>query len=434
MLLNFGGGKMKLSIQKIIIKDRIRKEFDNINELAESIKDLGLLQPILISSNNELIAGHRRILACKSLGYDTIECNVINPKDELNKLDMELAENVRREDFNPMELAEGLQKRKQLYEALHPETKQGIAGGLASGVSRGTKTDSVFVQEPAFVTETARKIGKSETFVKEHLQLNDIKEIDKQKIRDNVLKKSEALAKFRKEKKINEIIEKTKEIKSENIGLIEGDCLNEIPKLKDKSISCLIIDPPYGIDYQSNNRLVKYEKIENDNINAFDLLDKSLSLVETKMLDDSHIYIFTSWKVYEFVKPIISKYFEVKNCLIWNKNNLSMGDLYGNYAEKYEMIIFATKGNRILTSNKRPVNVLDFNRTANQNHPTEKPIDLLKELINNSTVEGETILDYFAGSGSTLIASKELNRKFIGIEKNKEYINIIKNRLSEIKE
>jgi len=106
-----------------------------------------------------------------------------------------------------------------------------------------------------------------------------------------------------------------------------------------------------------------------------------------------------------------------------------MGDLQGNYAEKYEMIIFATKGNRILLGNKRPINVLDFARTNNSNHPTEKPVELLKELIRNSTIEGETVLDYFAGSGSTLVASKELGRKWIGIEMDENYVNVIKERL-----
>jgi len=147
------------------------------------------------------------------------------------------------------------------------------------------------------------------------------------------------------------------------------------------------------------------------------------------MKKDSHVYIFTSWKVYEQVKPIIEKYFEVKNCLIWNKNNWSMGDLNGNYAEKYEMIIFATQGNRRLLGEKRPVNVLDFERTGNSNHPTEKPVNLIKELIKNSTVEGEVVLDYFAGSGSTLVAGLETGRNPIGIESNEEYINIIKGRL-----
>jgi len=412
---------MNIETNKIIINERIRKEFTDINDLAKSIKELGQIQAITIDKDYNLIAGHRRLLACKELGID-IKAEVVNVKSEIHKLDMELAENVKRNDFNPMELAEGLSRRKELYEGLHPETKVGQFGGHSSL----EKTDSDISR---FTQDTAKRIGKSETFVKEHLQLNDIKIEDKQKVRDNKLKKSEALAIFRKEKKIEKLKEEANKINQESINLFQGDCLKELDRVKDNSVACLIIDPPYGIDYQSNHKLAKYDKIKNDKEESFELLNKSLEKVNPKMKDDSHIYIFTSWKVYEQVKPIIENYFVVKNCLIWNKNNWSMGDLNGNYAEKYEMIIFATKGKRRLLGSSRPVNVLDFARTGNSNHATEKPVALLKELIKNSTVEGELVLDYFAGSGSTLVASKELKRNFIGIELEEENINVIKKRL-----
>ena len=123
---------MKIKISDIEINERVRKDFLNIDDLADSIKELGLLQPILISNDNQLIAGHRRYLASVKLGLTEIECNKINPRNELHKLDMELAENVKREDFNPMELARGLSKRKELYEFEYPETKVGFAGGQAT--------------------------------------------------------------------------------------------------------------------------------------------------------------------------------------------------------------------------------------------------------------------------------------------------------------
>ncbi len=227
------------------------------------------------------------------------------------------------------------------------------------------------------------------------------------------------------EEKINELI------KEDLNKVILGDCLTEVPNLKDDSIDCVIIDPPYGIEYQSNFKNEKYDRIEKDNSEALDLLDKSITAFKPKLKKDSHIYIFTSWKVFGKVKPIIEKHFTVKNCLIWNKTNWSMGDLKGNYAEKYEMIIFAIQGNRKLLGEKRPVNVLDCSHTDNSKHPTEKPVELIKELIENSTKENEIILDCFAGSGSTLLASKELKRKWIGIEKDEEFYNICKRRLIE---
>ncbi len=423
---------MKVELKEIKINERVRKEFHNIDTLAESISELGLLQPILISKDNQLIAGHRRFLACEKLGLKEIECNKINPRNELHKLDMELAENVKREDFNPMELARGLARRKELYEFEHPETKVGATGGRGSikKIDIVPGTESIAER---FVENTAKKIGMSERFVEKHLQLNNIKPELQNQVENNKLNKSQALAIHRKEKRIEKTKEEVKELSAEEMGIYEGDCLKELDNVKDNTVACLIIDPPYGIDFQSNFKLATHDKIKNDNKDSLNLLDKSLAKVKPKMLKDSHVYIFTHWKVFELIKPIIEKHFNVKNTLIWNKNNWSMGDLEGNYAEKYEMIIFASQGKRKLLGDKRPVNVLDFERTTNSNHPTEKPTNLLKELIKNSTVEGELVLDYFAGSGSTLIAAKQENRKWFGIEKEQGCINIIKSRMSEIK-
>lgn len=219
------------------------------------------------------------------------------------------------------------------------------------------------------------------------------------------------------EKGIKLTLEKLNELIEEDYNkLIIGDCLEEIPKLDDNSINCLIIDPPYGINYQSNYRKENFDKIKDDDESAFKLLDDTLRLVEPKIKNNSHIYVFTSWKVYDKVKPIVERYFDLKNCLVWNKNNWSMGDLAGNYAEKHELILFASKGKRKIQSEIRPTNVLDYARTNNPEHPTQKPVDLLKELVRNSTKEKELVLDCFAGSGSTLLACKEEKRKWLGIE------------------
>ena len=240
----------------------------------------------------------------------------------------------------------------------------------------------------------------------------------------------EEIIEIQNEKNINLTAEKINELIEEDLNkIIHGDCLKEIPKIEDCSIDCVIIDPPYGIDFQSNYKKEKFDKIKSDDKDSFSLLDNSLEKVKPKMKKDSHIYIFTSWKVFDKIKPIVEKHFEIKNCLIWNKEDRGMGDLNGNYAESYEMIIFATQGKRKLYSEKRPMNILNFSRTENSEHPTQKPTELLKELIGNSTKESQVVLDYFAGSGSTLIASRELKRKWIGIESEEEYIDVIKETL-----
>ena len=131
----------------------------------------------------------------------------------------------------------------------------------------------------------------------------------------------------------------------------------------------------------------------------------------------------------DIFKQRIQEKFEIKNILIWIKNNTGMGDLYGDYAPKSEFIIYARKGKRKLNG-RRDSNILYFNRTNNKLHPTEKPLDLCEFLINKSSNENNLILDSFIGSGTTALACKNLNRNFIGFENNEEYFKIAQKRLN----
>lgn len=218
----------------------------------------------------------------------------------------------------------------------------------------------------------------------------------------------------------------------ENIdGLKNGDCLELLTEIEDKSIDCVVTDPPYGIDYISHHRKNAYNAILNDKEGTRDLLDKSCALLKQKVKDDAHLYFFTSWKVLADFEEIISKYFEIKNVLIWVKNNWSMGDLDGNYAEQYEMIIFATNGRKILNG-KRNTNILIYNRVSSSVHPTQKPVDLCRFLISKSSKQGEIVLDPFMGVGTSCIAAALEGRRFIGIEQDETYFNLAKKSLWEL--
>ena len=95
------------------------------------------------------------------------------------------------------------------------------------------------------------------------------------------------------------------------------------------------------------------------------------------------------------------------------------------------MIIFASKGKTTWCSDKRPVNVLYAPKITSRLHPTEKPVELLKQLITIATVEGEVVLDSFAGGASTLVAAKECGRRYIGVELSEEYWEKGQRRLGE---
>lgn len=107
-----------------------------------------------------------------------------------------------------------------------------------------------------------------------------------------------------------------------------------------------------------------------------------------------------------------------------------MGDLKGSFAPKYEMIIFAHKGRKLINGFRYP-DVLFCKRTNNKIHPTQKPVELLEKFIKTSSNINDTILDPFMGSGSTGVACQNTHRHFIGFELDENYFNIAKKRLKE---
>lgn len=216
--------------------------------------------------------------------------------------------------------------------------------------------------------------------------------------------------------------------------LIHGDCLDHIYNIEDGTIALLLTDPPYGIDFQSNRRTAtdQLNKIENDTDNAFELLDNMLSLVQLKLTDDAHVYIFTSWKTYSAFEAIISQYLNIKNVIVWDKGNHGSGDLTGNYGERYELIIFADNGGNRELNEPRPVNILSYSKVsaASLEHPAQKPVDLLEYIISKSTAPGETVLDPFMGIGSVPVACGDRN-SYIGIEMDDTYYKIAKRQVNE---
>lgn len=207
------------------------------------------------------------------------------------------------------------------------------------------------------------------------------------------------------------------------------DCLVGMKRIDDKSIDLLLTDIPYGMDFQSNYRKEKHLKIQNDNnVNWFSNWIKEINRV---VKDEAHLYIFCSHHKVDFFKSEIEKYIKVKNILIWEKNNTGMGDLFGDYAPKYEMILFCSNGDKKLNGG-RDANIIKANRTQNNLHPTEKPVNLMEYFIGKSSSENDLVLDTFAGSGSTLIACKNTKRNFIGFEIEEAYINIINKRLQSV--
>ena len=214
----------------------------------------------------------------------------------------------------------------------------------------------------------------------------------------------------------------------EKCELLNGDCLELMKDISSGSVDLVLTDPPYGMDFQSHRRKEVYAKIKNDT--SLEWLDGYFAECSRILKDDTAIYCFCSWHNVDIFKKAFEKYFKLKNIIVWVKNNHGSGDLKASYAPKHEFILYGNKGRRTFYG-KRMEDVIFANKTKNENHPTEKPIDLLEQFINNSTEKNAVVFDGFMGSGSCGVACVNTNRNFIGIELDEGYFNIAKQRIDE---
>lgn len=214
----------------------------------------------------------------------------------------------------------------------------------------------------------------------------------------------------------------------EKFYIQQGDCLELMKNIPDGSIDLVVTDPPYGMGFVSNRRKEKYNPIKNDTslhwLNA--LVDELYRVLKT----NTAVYCFCSWHNVDIFKTAFERKFKLKNIIVWEKNNTSMGDLKGSYAPKYELVIYAHKGRRVLNG-FRHSDVLKAKRTGNKYHPTEKPVDLLEIFVTESSDSGDIVLDPFLGSGSTGVACVNTGRRFIGMELDNKYFEVAKQRIND---
>lgn len=207
-----------------------------------------------------------------------------------------------------------------------------------------------------------------------------------------------------------------------------GDCREMLGQMPSNSVDCVVTDPPYGMSYRSGRRAEKFDAIAGDE--DPELFVSVLPEIARVLRPDRHVYVFCSWHHLDTFLGQMRAHFTVKNLIVWNKNVHGSGDLKGAYAPKHEFIVFAHKGRRELT--RRIPDVIDCPKVPGgaMVHPTEKPVNLLRTLIANSTTAGETVLDPFTGGGSTGLAAAAEGRRFIGCELAPAYHAIAEARIN----
>ena len=226
-----------------------------------------------------------------------------------------------------------------------------------------------------------------------------------------------------------------------DIELWYSDCLELMKDIPDGSIDLIVTDPPYKITSRGNGgtsggmfQKKKVNKGDVFNHNDVDITDWIDELYRT-LKPSGHCYIMTNNKNITHYLSVIkdSEFHFIKN-LIWVKNNKIMSQ---TYMSQFEYIIMLRKGRHKRINFCGTPDVLNFdnNKLKDKNnktiHDTEKPVGLMKTLIENSSNEGDVILDPFMGIGSTGIACINTNRKFIGMELDEHYFNVAKERIKK---
>jgi DNA modification methylase len=221
-----------------------------------------------------------------------------------------------------------------------------------------------------------------------------------------------------------------------DVTLYHGDCRDILPHLDAGSVDLLLVDPPYGGEWKGRERTL---------LAGFDVLtgdDGSLPIVAVlapalrALRRGRHVYCFGAR---DFATLPIGATSE----LIWDKGIVGLGDLSLPWGPQHERILFGvydhSKSNRDngmgrLTARLRRGSVLRSQRAhsgAVNRHPTEKPVDILRQMIESSTLLGETVLDPCAGSGSTLVAARLEGRTAIGVEIEERYCEVAADRLRQ---
>lgn len=219
-------------------------------------------------------------------------------------------------------------------------------------------------------------------------------------------------------------------IRDQLTKLVHGDARQQQPP---SNIKLLFTDPPYGMDFQSNRRVVtaKAPTLAGDKTpaEAMALLADVLVRFEPYLADDAFVLVWCDWRQQAATITVLEDAgFIVREEVIWDKPNHTSGDLFGAPARKHEKFLFAVKGNPKLTG-ARFDTVLRGNQFINGDHPTEKPTDLIEAVIKSCTEEGDLVADPFMGTGSVPLTACKLRRNFWGCEFDATWHGVASDRL-----
>jgi len=210
-------------------------------------------------------------------------------------------------------------------------------------------------------------------------------------------------------------------------------------QIDDGVVDLIVTDPPYLMNYKTGyiknpdhkfHHAIKNDDFETNRKLISDYIKESYRILK----DDSAMYMFCNSIHVDFFKNELEQYFDIKNLIVWVKNNWSAGDLKHSFGRQYEFIFLVNKGKKEFNG-KRITDIWYFDRVVGkqQVHQNQKPLKLLEECIIKHSNEDDLIFDGFMGSGTTGVACSNTNRKFIGVELDKIEFDIAKSRIDQAK-
>lgn len=355
-----------------------------VDAVASSIKNFGFKVPIVIDSDNEIVTGHTRLKAAKKLGLEEVPCIVADDLTPEQVKAFRIADN-KTSEFAEWDL-----------ELLEIELE-----GL----------DDIFT---GFDIDELGELFNDDTEITED-------DFDEEPPEDPISKRGDIwlLGRHR---------------------LLCGDSTNQedVATLMDgNKADMLITDPPYNVSYTGGTKDAL--KIQNDTMNNDDFrqfLVDAFAAADEVMKPGAVFYIWhADSEGYNFRGACFDIGWQVRQCLIWNKNSMVMGRQ--DYHWKHEPCLYGWKdgAGHLWNADRKQTTVLDFQRPhRNGEHPTMKPVGLFDYQIQNNTKGQDIVLDLFMGSGTTIMACEQNGRIAYGMELDERYMDVIVNRYINFKE
>lgn len=440
-------GKLELvPIANIELGDRRRGDYGDVDELAASIKERGLIHPIAVQSDDgkspfKLCAGGRRLLACTLLEMEKVSCRIYDrPLTLLELKAIELFENIDRKDLSFKEECDLKRDIHNLMVEIH-----------------GEKTSTSPDAQGWSMRDTAKFLNRSPGGISEDIKLSSAMKVAPQLGLDKCKNKSEAMKLISRTEETlirTELAKRAeKQLGSSSKKLanayIVGDFFDKIKDVPSNCIDLVEIDPPYAIDLPSIKKSdLSYKANYGESYNEIGA-EYYPTFIRNTLKECYRVMNNHSWLILWFGPD---PWFEDMYCLltevgfktrrltgIWKKGNSPGQCLQPSMylGASYENFYYARKGDANITKQGRSA-IFDFDPIppAQKIHPTERPVELIEEILRTFTWEGSRILVPFAGSGNTLIAAANSKMLPIGFDLSQEYKDAFNARLlgKEVKE